>query len=398
MIVTLCGSTRFTRWFQAWNRALSLAGHCVFSLSAYPTDAPFAAEAGVSGVKEKLDETHKKKIAASQAVVLLNPYAYIGESTLRELEYASTLGVRIYAIESWGRGHGITAAHYDHVRRAAKMLGVPDGFVSPVSTCDYGFAMNLLGDAGPLRSALVAMVEEPMKVLQQQAAEDLERDRQLDQLMCGPEPELEPKHESTVEPKKTPPRALHPTRLDPFSRRLIELQRRAQAAEIARLWGKGSAVTLQRAYTDGVPRVAHTTWIAEVTLVGADTKAFAWGRSQRDALRNLLTVLRDHARAEEHYRPALEMAASLGPINVGGGLLEIGYGRGLLEIGYGRGRTVLYVASTEAAVEAYRRVDRSVYHARPVDVVDCSALENEPVRYAPAPKNGGIVLRDRSAS
>ena len=97
MKITLCGSARFEREFKEWNKRLSLAGHLVYSLSTYPSD-----ESGEDWYNDEqkamLDRVHLRKIDNSDAIVVLNPGGYIGQSTGREIAYAATRK-RIFAIE-----------------------------------------------------------------------------------------------------------------------------------------------------------------------------------------------------------------------------------------------------------------------------------------------------------
>ncbi len=110
MIITLCGSARFEPWFHAWNEALSLAGHCVFGLAAYPSQHDGTKEWYTQQQKEIIDAVHLGKIATSHAVLVLNVFAYIGESTLKEIEYALSKGKETYFLESWGAGYGLDPA------------------------------------------------------------------------------------------------------------------------------------------------------------------------------------------------------------------------------------------------------------------------------------------------
>lgn len=87
MIITLCGSARFESDFKSLNEQLTLAGHTVFSLSVYPSD-----KAGVKGwytdaQKVELDAAHKRKIDASEAIVIVGD-GYIGDSTASEILWA----------------------------------------------------------------------------------------------------------------------------------------------------------------------------------------------------------------------------------------------------------------------------------------------------------------------
>lgn len=158
MIITLCGSARFEPWYLAWNEALTCAGHAVFTLTAFPSQRGGTKEWYTPEIKAALDRAHLLKIEASAAVLVLNPFAYLGESTLREVAHAAALGREIYALGSWGRGYGVGRGHYESYQAAARRYGVPEGYGSPIPTMDFRRAHDLLGDAGPARSALVKML------------------------------------------------------------------------------------------------------------------------------------------------------------------------------------------------------------------------------------------------
>jgi hypothetical protein len=95
MILTLCGSTRFEKFYHEANKQLGLAGHICFSLMTFPS---------VEGSKSwytpeqkwTLDLAHLAKIESSDGVVMLNIEGYLGESSLRELEWARIRGKRIF--------------------------------------------------------------------------------------------------------------------------------------------------------------------------------------------------------------------------------------------------------------------------------------------------------------
>jgi hypothetical protein len=102
MIITLCGSARFERLFKVWNEALTLAGHTVFDLAVYPSEKDGVKQWYTDLEKIKLDAAHLQKIAKSDAIVVLNLYGYIGESTLREIMFANASGKSIFFLESEG--------------------------------------------------------------------------------------------------------------------------------------------------------------------------------------------------------------------------------------------------------------------------------------------------------
>lgn len=94
-IVCLCGSTRFTTemLITQWN--FTKQGHIVLSWCALPNDYYLAAGydeeyhiGDHEGVKEIVDEVHKRKIDLADEVFVLNIGGYIGDSTTSEIKYA----------------------------------------------------------------------------------------------------------------------------------------------------------------------------------------------------------------------------------------------------------------------------------------------------------------------
>jgi hypothetical protein len=147
VIITLCGSARFEGWFHAWNEALTVAGHTVFSLACLPsikgTREWYDAE-----TKEALDFAHRRKIEASKAIVVLNAFGYIGPSTLREIEHAKEHKKRIHFLQSWGQGQGVGPDHFPELRQYAARY-FSEGFpTSPIDTFGFPSAWTLLGPAG----------------------------------------------------------------------------------------------------------------------------------------------------------------------------------------------------------------------------------------------------------
>ncbi len=144
MIITLCGSNRFERHFKGWNKALTLSGHVVFSLSAYASDERdltwYTTEE-----KKILDKVHKEKIYHSDAILLLNVFAYAGDSTLSEVKYAEKNCKRLYALESWGKGKGVLkGSHLKEVVEKKVSYLIPQDYVSPIDTTYFGSPYELL--------------------------------------------------------------------------------------------------------------------------------------------------------------------------------------------------------------------------------------------------------------
>lgn len=162
MKITLCGSARFESHFKLWNEILSLAGHTVYSLAVYPSDKAGQKSWYTESQKTTLDKVHKDKIKASDAVLVLNVFGYVGESTLSEIAFAIQHQKKLYALESWGAGFGIGSSHFEHIQKLCKKL-IPEYKGSPIDTTSrsgYLYPFDLLGEAGPDRSALVQMTRE----------------------------------------------------------------------------------------------------------------------------------------------------------------------------------------------------------------------------------------------
>jgi len=91
-VVCLCGSTRFKNVWERVNLAESLHGNIVLSVACFPhsDSVPITYKE-----KDFLDELHLRKIDLSDEILVLDVRGYIGESTQREIEYATRLGKTI---------------------------------------------------------------------------------------------------------------------------------------------------------------------------------------------------------------------------------------------------------------------------------------------------------------
>ena len=103
-IVCLCGSTRFTEAFGGMCLRETLAGKIVLTIGCNTKSDHDLTHAGWSIDKEALDLLHLFKIDLADEVLFLNVEGYMGESTLRELEYARKLGKRIRFLEETAHG------------------------------------------------------------------------------------------------------------------------------------------------------------------------------------------------------------------------------------------------------------------------------------------------------
>ena len=89
-VVTLCGSTRFKNEFLAAQKQLTLEGNIVISVGLFGHAGD--EEVWKEGVKEMLDDMHKRKIDMADEIFVINPGGYIGNSTKSEIDYALAAG------------------------------------------------------------------------------------------------------------------------------------------------------------------------------------------------------------------------------------------------------------------------------------------------------------------
>jgi hypothetical protein len=93
-VVCISGSTRYVDVMavKAWEfeKAGEIALSCHLLPEWYGAEAHHQAEA--EGVAERLDELHLRKIDMADRLFVVNADGYIGESTRREIEYATKIG------------------------------------------------------------------------------------------------------------------------------------------------------------------------------------------------------------------------------------------------------------------------------------------------------------------
>jgi hypothetical protein len=133
MVITLCGSARFEQWFRLWNEVLTLSGHAVFDIAVPPSHKDNEKDWYSPREKAALDKAHKLKIDASDAILVLNVFAYIGDSTMSEINHARQKDKKCYFLESWGKGLGIYHIHTAMQRHLCDSFGVPE-YASPIDT------------------------------------------------------------------------------------------------------------------------------------------------------------------------------------------------------------------------------------------------------------------------
>ena len=96
-VITLCGSTRFKDQFLEAQKRLTLKGNIVISVGLFGHSGD--EEVWTPGMKEMLDNMHKRKIDMADAIYVINVGRYIGSSTRSEIEYAEKNGKRIMYLE-----------------------------------------------------------------------------------------------------------------------------------------------------------------------------------------------------------------------------------------------------------------------------------------------------------
>lgn len=85
-VITLCGSTRFKDEFLEIQKKLTLDGNIVISVGLFGHSGDN--EVWAEGIKEMLDDMHKRKIDMADEIFVINVGGYIGKSTKSEIEYA----------------------------------------------------------------------------------------------------------------------------------------------------------------------------------------------------------------------------------------------------------------------------------------------------------------------
>lgn len=94
--ITLCGSTRFRDTFLYLQKELTLAGFIVISVGCFGHYEIGEEAKRIEDNKKMLDEIHKRKIDMSDAIYVINPGGYIGNSTQSEIEYAKMNNKEVY--------------------------------------------------------------------------------------------------------------------------------------------------------------------------------------------------------------------------------------------------------------------------------------------------------------
>ena len=85
-VITLCGSTKFKDEFIKEQKRLTLEGNIILTVGLFGHSGD--SEVWNEGVKEMMDDMHKRRIDMSDEIFVINKNGYIGSSTKSEIEYA----------------------------------------------------------------------------------------------------------------------------------------------------------------------------------------------------------------------------------------------------------------------------------------------------------------------
>ena len=96
-VITLCGSTRFKNEFLKAQKKLTLEGNIVISVGLFGHSGDN--EVWTEGIKEMLDDMHKRKIDMADEIFVINVGGYIGTSTRSEIEYAKATNKPVRYLE-----------------------------------------------------------------------------------------------------------------------------------------------------------------------------------------------------------------------------------------------------------------------------------------------------------
>ena len=99
-IVCICGSTRFRDEIMEANQQLTLAGVIVLA----PALFQHSGDTVTDDQKQVLDELHLRKIDLADAVLVVDPSGYIGESTSREIKYAQSSDKPLFKLSTVSGG------------------------------------------------------------------------------------------------------------------------------------------------------------------------------------------------------------------------------------------------------------------------------------------------------
>ena len=98
-VITLCGSAKFKEEFLKVQKKLTLQGNIVISVGLFGHSGD--SEVWQEGIKEMLDDMHKRKIDMANEIFVINKNGYVGSSTKSEIAYAKSVGKIVRYLEEF---------------------------------------------------------------------------------------------------------------------------------------------------------------------------------------------------------------------------------------------------------------------------------------------------------
>ena len=103
-IITLCGSTKFKKEYEHWNKHFTLKGYIVFSVGCFGREKGEPESKGDFVITKKqkalLIEIHAAKIMLSDGIFIINKDGYIGTHTAEQIGLAAQAGKTLVYLET----------------------------------------------------------------------------------------------------------------------------------------------------------------------------------------------------------------------------------------------------------------------------------------------------------
>jgi hypothetical protein len=98
-IITICGSTKFKKEFEAVIAILTMKGYGVLTVGSFGhMVVNDDIKDWIFENKVELDKLHKDKINTGDSIFVVNVGGYVGESTKSEIEYALKNHKKVYSL------------------------------------------------------------------------------------------------------------------------------------------------------------------------------------------------------------------------------------------------------------------------------------------------------------
>lgn len=153
-IICLCGSTKFKQEYESINWVLTMQGCIVLSVGCFRNDDDLNIS---NSLKENLDELHLDKIRLADEVYVINVDGYIGESTEKEIEFATKLGKKITYLMPLSREYLIKQLIKKISKLTREFIDDSKGSLDSNSALHVGLALNFAKDVSQIQNELDAL-------------------------------------------------------------------------------------------------------------------------------------------------------------------------------------------------------------------------------------------------